>query len=655
MRGESETNPPTDRRLREGLREWFGYPDLRDGQEVVIQTLLDGCSALAIFPTGAGKSLCYQLPALPLRGLTLVVSPLIALMKDQVDALRARGIAAARLDSSLDLATTQSVYADLREEKLQLLYLAPERLLSARFLQLLERLPLALLAMDEAHCISEWGHNFRPEYLRLARLAERLRIPRVLALTATATPPVAEEIARQFHIRPADVFRTGFHRPNLFLKITPAPAAEKLPHLLAALAPPEHRPAVVYATRQETTEQVAKQLAREGLRARAYHAGMEDEVRTEIQEAFMRGEVEVIVATIAFGMGIDKSDLRAVLHYNLPKTLENYQQEIGRAGRDGLPAYCELLACADDAIVLQNFTLGDTPDELALRALVDHLLRRGEEFDISRYELSRHTDIRPLVLETVLTYLEMDGLLEPLGAYYTSFRWCFLTEPKRILAGHTPARQDFLRRLFAAAKRGPRWHSLETAEAAEGLGEPEERLRKALQYLEEAGEIELKPTGLRHQFRLLPGAQQESPRAVAARLQELFQRREQNDLLRLEQVLQLAADPGCTTNHLLRYFGESPSAPCGHCQNCLHPPFGPLSLPRSSPPEITLDHLRTIRRLREERHPALRSPRQLARFLCGLSSPATTRDRLQQHHAFGLLAEVPFGQVLAQVRSDHLG
>lgn len=636
------------------LKEHFGHPAFREGQEAVVRTLLAGRSALAIFPTGAGKSLCYQLPALLLPGLTVVISPLIALMKDQVDALRARGIAAARIDSSLDLEQTLEVYDSLRRHELRLLYLAPERLLSAKFLERLESVPLAMLAVDEAHCISEWGHNFRPEYLRIARVAERLRVPRVLALTATATPEVAEEIARQFHIGAEDIHRTGFHRPNLFLRITPAPADKKLLLLVAALRAPGRLPAVVYATRQETTEHVAGRLAREGFRARAYHAGLADDVRTEIQEAFMAGKTDVIVATIAFGMGIDKANLRAVIHYNLPKTLENYQQEIGRAGRDGLPAHCELLACADDAIVLENFTLGDTPEELALRALVDHLLRQGNEFAISRYDLSRTTDIRPLVLDTVLTYLEQDGILEPVGSFYSSYRWRFLLDEARVLAGHTPARQDFLRRLFASAKRGPRWLSMDVDAAAGRIGEPRERILKALQYLEEAHDIELQPSGVRHQYRLLEQAGRESPHAVATRLLEVFRRREENDLKRLERVMEMAADPGCTTNHLLRYFGESPAAPCGHCANCLHSRSTPVAIPRSRIPEITIDHLRAIRALRGEKLPALRSARQLARFLCGLSSPATTRDRLQRHDAFGLLAEVPFALVLEQVSSDHV-
>lgn len=649
------TNPPDP--LRAALKTYFGHREFRAGQEQAMRSLLEGRSALAIFPTGAGKSLCYQLPALLLPGLTLVISPLIALMKDQVDGLQKRGIAAARLDSTLSLEESGEIYRQLRNGELKLLFLAPERLLSAKFMEMLGSLPVELMAVDEAHCISEWGHNFRPEYLRLARIAKKLRVPRVLALTATATPAVAEEIAAQFEIEARDCFRTDFHRPNLFLRVSPLQADERLARLISTLQTENHFPAIVYATLQETTETVARALTGAGIKARAYHAGLGDEVRAAVQEGFMEDRVEVIVATIAFGMGVDKADIRSVFHYNLPKTLENYQQEIGRAGRDGQPSHCEMLACADDLIVLENFILGDTPEETGLRTLVDHLLRQGPDFDLSRYDLSRSFDIRPLVLETVLTYLEQDDLIEPVGSFYSTFRIRLLQTESQILNGHTPARQKFLGDLFTQAKRGRIWLTLDVEEASRALDEPRERIMRALNFLEEAGDIELRPLGLRHQFRLLENAASQSPRAIADRLLVTFRRREERDLLRLEEVVRLATDPACTTNHLLRYFGEDPATPCGHCQNCCTPSsmatHPSVALPAHPSPPISLDDLAAIARLRDEKHPALRSPRQLTRFLCGLSSPAVNRERLTRHDTFGLLARVPFRTVLAQVTSNH--
>ena len=297
------------------LHDRFGFNDLRAGQEPVIRALLADRSALAVFPTGGGKSLCYQLPALLLDGLTLVISPLIALMKDQVDALTAKGIAAARIDSTLEADALERVYARLAGGELKLLYVAPERLANDEFRQRLKRLPIQLVAIDEAHCISEWGHNFRPEYLKLAKFCRNLKIPRVLALTATATPRVAREICRHFRIAAADHVQLSFHRPNLELRITPCSAAQRQGLLLERIAAIEGS-VVVYVTRQETAEEVATLLARHGHSAQAYHAGLRDDFRAEAQHAFMAGDTRIMVATIAFGMGIDTADIRGVIHYN---------------------------------------------------------------------------------------------------------------------------------------------------------------------------------------------------------------------------------------------------------------------------------------------------------------------------------------------------
>ena len=369
----------------------------------------------------------------------------------------------------------------------------------------------------------------------------------------------------------------------------------------------------------------------------------------------MSGGIDVIVATIAFGMGIDKADIRAVYHYNLPKTLENYQQEIGRAGRDGKPSHCEMLACADDLIVLQNFVFGDTPTPAALRQLLDHLLRRSGEFDISHYDLSRTTDIRPLVLETVITYLELDGIITPLGAMYTGYQFRFLQPEARVLSGHTPERQTFLKKIFTSGKRGPKWTTIVVNETAETIGETRERIVKALTYLQELGEIDMRPSGVRHRYRLCDDATQRDPVALNERMQKLFAIREEKDAARLRTVMAFAEDQTCLTRHLLRYFGEDLENDCGHCGSCLAPPdtdkSQPRDIARSPEPPITVEHVAQIQSLIDEAHAALRAPRQIARFLCGITSPATTRDRLTKNDAFGLLDHHPFQKVLEQTES----
>jgi ATP-dependent DNA helicase RecQ len=662
--------------LHATLERAFGHTTFRAGQEQVIQALLAGRSALALFPTGAGKSLCYQLPSLLMDGLTVVISPLIALMKDQVEVLRSRGIAAARLDSSLSATEAAGVYESMRSGTLKLLYIAPERLLSEQFVTRLARAKIAMLAVDEAHCISEWGHNFRPEYLRLAHVAKELGISPVLALTATATPAVADDIRRAFGIAAADHVQNSFRRPNLSYRITPCLAGDRLGVLTSRLLE-RRETAIVYVTLQRTAEEVADHLKKSGLEALAYHAGLPDEQRHEAQDAFMGGRADTIVATIAFGMGIDKADIRGVYHYNLPKTLENYAQETGRAGRDGRPSVCELLACADDRIVLDNFTYGDTPTPQAIRHLLDELLSPGVaslgEFDVSLYDLAQATDIRPLVIETMLTHLELSGVLRPLGSFYASYQFRLLESEAAILPGHTPDRQAFLKRLLHTGKRGTKWTTLSPDEAAAEMGEPRERILKALTWLADSGCIELKPSGSRQRYRLEGEPGTRDPEQLIRSMQELFAVRETRDLERLQEVLDFAGHRGCLTRRLLRYFGEElgneAAGGCGTCTSCqeaisqegiTHEAMPATAeaggaalreIPASAVPSIVPAQAAAVRSLVAEGRPSLHTPRQLARFLCGLTSPATTRERLGRHQAFGLLARVPFAEVLAQAET----
>ena len=489
------------RRVLSTLREHFGHDAFRGGQEPVIRALLAGRSALAVFPTGGGKSLCYQLPALLLDGLTLVVSPLIALMRDQVDALTAKGISAARLDSTLDAEQVRDVYERLEAHSLKLLYIAPERFANEAFRQRLKRLRIQLIAIDEAHCISEWGHNFRPDYLKLAKICRRLKIPRVLCLTATATPKVARDIRKAFRITAADHVQLSFHRSNLDLRVTPCTAAERKTLLLDKLTVTDGA-AVVYVTRQETAEEVSTFLAKNGLSSRAYHAGLPAEFRAAAQNSFMAGETRIIVATIAFGMGIDKSNIRAVFHYNLPKSLENYTQEIGRAGRDGLPAICEMLACGDDLTVLENFIHSDAPSPRALANLVDRVLRLGPVFDVSPYELSTICDIRPGVVSTVMTYLEIDGIIEATGTFYATYRAKLLNKQEKILAGRSVAERKFVQQILAAGEMKRWWLYFQPTLLAGTLNCQRDKIVAAINGLQAAGDIILSVWGVRNGYQL---------------------------------------------------------------------------------------------------------------------------------------------------------
>ncbi|HEX3315783.1 MAG TPA: ATP-dependent DNA helicase RecQ, partial [Gemmataceae bacterium] len=527
------------------LRDTFSFPALREGQEAVIDRLLAGKSVLAIFPTGAGKSLCYQLPALLLDGITLVISPLIALMKDQIDFLVGKGIAAARLDSSVEAAEARDTYGKLRDGSLKILYIAPERLANERFLGTLSRMKIAMLAVDEAHCISEWGHNFRPDYLKLAPLARRLKVGRVLGLTATATPPVAEQIAEAFAIAADDVVRTGFYRPNLNIAVSPAPEPEfqRSELLLARIRKRAPGPTIVYVTLQRTAETVAAELCRNGLSAEAYHAGLDAEKRHAIQDRFMASSASIVVATIAFGMGIDKSNIRHVYHFNLPKSLENYAQEIGRAGRDGQPSTCEMLASSADRVALENFTYGDTPTSESVESLLAEVLSLGDVFDVSTYDLSGKHDMRPLVVETLMTYLQLDGILASTGPFYSEYKFQANRPLETVFAGYDAKRADFLRRVFAQSRRAKTWSHIDVHQTAVTLGEPRERVVAAVNYLEEQGDLVLQVAGVRHGYRLLRTPSDWA--ALVATMTRRFAERERRDIERLETVLDFASHQGC--------------------------------------------------------------------------------------------------------------
>ena len=622
------------------LREIFGFEGLRAGQEEVVTKLMDGRGALAIFPTGGGKSLCYQLPALLLDGTALVVSPLLALMKDQVDGLVAKGVAAARLDSTL----TADAYADIVRQlvggELKILYVSPEKLGNAEFRKLLKGVKLSLIAVDEAHCISEWGHNFRPDYLKLGKICKQLKVRRILALTATATLKVEADIRKQFGIAKSDTVKLSFHRKNLDLRVTPCAFGERKRILLEQLSL-HGTPAVIYVTRQETAEEVATFLAKAGLPARAYHAGLRTDLRREIQEGFMGGELEIVVATIAFGMGVDKADIRTVMHYNLPKSLENYTQEIGRAGRDGQPAVCEWLACAEDKTVLENFIFSDTPGERALRNLLERVLRREGDFDVSLYDLATTCDIRQTVVSTVLAYLEMAGVLEAKGSFFDAYRVKLLQPLERVLAGRAVREKKLIQGIFSELDAEWKWLTVKIVETAERLGITPVKLREMISDLEAAGDISLRKSNWRQAYRIKTEAI--DIKTLAAGMAQNFRERELTDLGRLEQVLGLSATRVCLTKTLLKHFGEKMDEDCGHCDRCRG--VSPKKLTSAKPRKVSTAELEQVKALIDTKRAALGTARQLARFLCGMSSPASMRARLYRLDEYGMLADLPFREV----------
>ena len=326
--------------MRALLKSHFGYDHFRPLQEDIITNVLDQNDTLVLMPTGGGKSLCYQLPSLCFEGLTMVVSPLIALMKDQVDSLKANGIAAEFINSTGSFTEISRIRRRATNGQLKILYVAPERLALPGFRDFMHSLDVSLIAIDEAHCISEWGHDFRPDYRNLKALRHDFPAVPVIALTATATEEVRQDIIAQLDLQKVRTFLASFNRANLTYLVEPKRVAFN--ELLDLLRKHENEPVIIYCISRKETESLAADISANNLKALPYHAGLDNEVREKTQEKFIRDKVPIIVATIAFGMGIDKPDIRLVVHYDLPKTLEGYYQETGRAGRDGLPSECVL-------------------------------------------------------------------------------------------------------------------------------------------------------------------------------------------------------------------------------------------------------------------------------------------------------------------------
>ncbi|MFI5357622.1 MAG: DNA helicase RecQ [Opitutales bacterium] len=374
--------------LLDTLRLTFGFDSFRPLQREIIEAHLAGRDVFALLPTGGGKSLCFQLPALMRRGgLTVVVSPLIALMKDQVDQLQAVGVAATYLNSSLGAAEARSRLAGLHRGEWRLLYVAPERLMLDQWAENLRAWNVTALAIDEAHCVSEWGHDFRPEYRQLVRLRQLLPTVPVMALTATATPRVQTDIVRHLALQAPAVFSASFNRPNLTYKVVPKDGPLK--QILEFVRPRATESGIVYCATRATANRTAEALAGRGLTARPYHAGLTADVRAENQELFLRDEVKIVCATIAFGMGINKPNVRWVVHYDLPKNVEGYYQETGRAGRDGLPGDCLLLFSAGDSAKQTHFIdeITDEQERQIARQQLRQVVHYAESSGCRRREL----------------------------------------------------------------------------------------------------------------------------------------------------------------------------------------------------------------------------------------------------------------------------
>lgn len=633
------------------LRRVFGFNQLRPGQEAVISAVLAGRSAAAIFPTGSGKSLCYQLPALHLPHLTVVVSPLLALMQDQLAFLHRHGISAASIDSAQSREQVSETMAKAKSGELKILMISVERLKNERFRNFIAGVPISLLVVDEAHCISEWGHNFRPDYLKLPDYQRQFGITQVLLLTATATPPVIADMQKKFSIAADDVVTTGFYRANLNLLVEPVAGRDKQRRLAEWLGAKQGQPSIVYVTQQKTAEQVAEQLGQRGISASAYHAGMGHETREAIQRQFMDGRINCIVATIAFGMGIDKRDIRNVVHFDLPKSVENYSQEIGRAGRDGESSDCLVLANRDSLNVLENFVYGDTPERDGIIRVLEEIRANAEDgqWELTINALSDHSNIRQLPLKTLLVQLELRGIIAPRYAYFAEYRFKYLLEPEALLARFEGERRQFVEAIVNASMRARTWCTVDFDALYRDHQAERARVVKALDFFQERGWIELESKQMTDVYAVLqPGFEIQ---ALATELHDYFLAQEASEIRRIQAMLDLFASEQCLSHRLAVYFGDK-RAPrqCGHCSVCrgqvAHLPEPPALAPLVGRDRNELCGV-FINKYQSVRGGELPGNECLARFLCGISVPLFTRLRARQISGFAELEDYPYSEIRA--------
>jgi ATP-dependent DNA helicase RecQ len=568
------TPRPTLDEARALLRARFGYPEFRPGQERAVSSVLAGRDTLVVLPTGGGKSICYQVPAMVLPGLTIIVSPLISLMKDQVDALTARGIPATFVNSTLTSGEVSERMMRVVRREVKMLYLAPERFDVGTAAERLRGVGVSLLAIDEAHCISEWGHDFRPSYLRIAQVRERLGWPQTVALTATATPHVRTDIARQLRLENPETIITGFDRQNLRYHVVPTRSdAEKEAALAGILREHQEGVAIVYASTRRNVEKITRTLEDAGIAAAAYHAGLDDAHRHEVQDAFMSERVRAIVATNAFGMGIDKPNVRVVVHHAMPGTLEAYYQEAGRAGRDGQPAEVFLLHAFPDRFTHEFFIKGAFPD----RTLVEKVYERARKMADRTGAVSLEPGAIAAALPGKVSDREVESALR------------LLIQAGALRSDPESGGRIFVR-LLATADRIKRELG---ADRALELGLLRALWRVGGDALYDGVPVDLDglPPGFggavgsmpllteleRGQFlewhRLGGGDHVTDPRRPLSSYPldwAALERRRKNELSKLDAMQQYAYATGCRRGFVLRYFGDPAAGKdCGGCDNCL--------------------------------------------------------------------------------------
>lgn len=559
------------KKLLELMKIHYGFDKFRPGQAEAVDSILSGRDTLVIMPTGGGKSLIYQLPALIMEGVAVVVSPLIALMKDQVDSLIRVGIPATFINSSLTPEEVKQRIGGVKSGEFKLLYIAPERFYSQEFVKMLAEIKVSLFAIDEAHCISQWGHDFRPSYLRLKYAIEAVGRPPIAALTATATPEVKEDIIKQLDLKYPKRVVTGFARPNLQFAAVRAADAQKIEFIINTVeANPEYS-GIIYTGTRGKADQVAMSLSDRGIEAIAYHAGMDPESRRWAQESFLKGKTKVIVATNAFGLGIDKPNIRYVIHHDLPGTIEAYYQEAGRAGRDGKPAFCVLFHSSRDRHLQEFFIKGDNPPPETILEVYDALKSHESDLVITTYaEIaeSLSDEVPDMAIGTALKILEREGYVQRTNEKISN-AYLRLNDSLPNIISRVSAKAK--RQLEILAKLTDRYlKELETGwefnleELAGIIEENREALVRTLNALKKSSLIEYNPPKRGTEIKIL----QRLPSEELNLDFEALRVKADRAYKKLDEMEEYVFSISCRHKYILDYFSDAESKDCGRCDNC---------------------------------------------------------------------------------------
>lgn len=557
------------------LQLHFGHQDFRPGQEAIVRDILQHQEVVVIMPTGAGKSLCYQLPALCLDGITLVISPLIALMKDQVDSLIDNGIPTTFINSSLSLSETAERLKKIKDNHYKLLYIAPERFYNADFLKLLKEINISLVAIDEAHCISQWGHDFRPSYTKIKDFLNLLNNPKVIALTATATPEVKNDIIKQLSLQSPKIHIAGFNRPNLHYQVIKSNDYQKLEQTIE-ITRQISGSGIIYASTREKVNAITENLVDNNISACAYHAGLESDERTQIQERFMNNEIKFIVATNAFGLGIDKPDIRTVIHFDMPGTIEAYYQEAGRAGRDGKLSHCILFYHPSDRYVREFFINNENPSIEEIKQIYQILISYDSETINTTYsELSEQTfsKISEMSIGAIIKILEKYNLIQRPKDKENDAIIKFLIDSDQVLNqinSRAKSQKLIIEQLINSFK--PVTHQeikLKINSFLNTSGVAKSTFTKTLNTLQEKNLLEYKPPFRGTEIKILQNIS-------ASKLHELIDfnillDKKQHSLNKLNAMETYAIHNGCRRRYILQYFNDpAPQINCAGCDYCLN-------------------------------------------------------------------------------------